>query len=163
MGDPINVIALAHATGLLSLDGFARLAAIGERRQFAKGDELMKQGDPATTMYVILAGRVSVVREHQDLSTPIVLAYLGPGEVVGEMGLLDGEPRSATVTAVEDTIAVEVPADVLDKAVRENPDLYGSLVKLLSKRLRSTDELVADVAASGAPPPAVDEGPSKKK
>jgi len=137
---------MAHAGGLLSLDGFARLAAAGTRREFATGELLMRQGEPAESLFVILSGKVSVVREHPDLSTPIMLATLGPGEIVGEMGLLDGEPRSATVTALEDMVTMEVPDAVLGEMVKRHPDLYATLVKVLSRRLRSTDELAAEIA-----------------
>jgi CRP-like cAMP-binding protein len=157
VGDPVSIFTLAHASGLLSLDGFARLAAAGERRSFNAGDELMRQGDEASTMYVILSGKVSVVREHPDLSSPIVLAFLGPGEIVGEMGLLDGEARSATVEAVEDTITMEVTKEALTQSVLRHPDLYGALVKVLSRRLRDTNDLAASIASSAgaeADPPA---------
>ena len=100
-------------------------------------------------MYVILSGKVSVVREHPDLSSPVVLAFLGPGDIVGEMGLLDGEPRSATVEAVEDTVTMEVSKDSLTRSVLAHPDLYGALVKVLSRRLRDTNDLAASLA-SGA-------------
>ena len=129
------------------MDGFARLAAVGERRSFNQGDRLMKQGDAAHSLFVILSGRVSVVREHKDLATPIHLAFLGSGEVVGEMGLLDGEPRSATVTAIESTLAMEVPQTELAKVVSENPDVFAELAKVLSRRLRSTDETAAGIAS----------------
>ena len=157
MGDPVSIFSLAHASGLLSLDGFARLAAAGERKTFNAGDELMRQGADASTMYVILSGKVSVVREHPDLSSPIVLAFLGPGEIVGEMGLLDGEPRSATVEAVEDTITMEVSKEALTQSVLRHPDLYGALVKVLSRRLRDTNDLAASIASTAgadAEPPA---------
>lgn len=149
MGDPTGIFSLAHAAGLLTIDGFARLAAAGERRTYASGERLMKQGEAAASMWVILSGKVSVVREHKDLAVPIPLAMLGPGEVVGEMGLLDGDPRSATVTAVEPTITMEVPQTALSLMVAEHPDLYGALVKVLSKRLRDTNELVAESASTG--------------
>lgn len=146
VGDPGTLFSLAHASGLLSLDGFARLAALGERRVFGDGEELMRQGAEASSMFVILSGKVSVVREHPDLSSPIILAHLGPGEIVGEMGLLDGEPRSATVTAVEETVTMEVPGASLAQCVVRYPDLYGALVKVLSRRLRDTNELAAELA-----------------
>ena len=149
MGDPIGIFALADASGLVSLDGFARLAAAGERRVFAEGDELMRQGDDANSMFVVLSGKVRVTREHRDLSAPMVLAILGPGEIVGEMGLLDGEPRSATVDAVEDTITMEVSKEALTRAVLRYPELYGALAKVLSKRLREAGDLAASLA-SGA-------------
>lgn len=150
MGDPSTIFALTHASGTLTLDGFARLAALGERRVFAEGEDLMRQGDVADSLFVILEGQVQVVREHPHLSTPITLAALGAGEVVGEMGLLDGEPRSATVTALEETVAMRVPEHALRSCIARHPDVYASLLKVLSKRLRSTNDLAAELA--GAPP-----------
>jgi CRP/FNR family transcriptional regulator, cyclic AMP receptor protein len=158
VGDPSTIFALTHASGTLTLDGLARLAALGDRRVFAEGEELMRQGDVADSLFVILEGQVRVVREHPHLSTPITLAALGAGEVVGEMGLLDGEPRSATVTALEETVAMRVPEHALRLCVARHPDVYGSLLKVLSKRLRSTNDLAAEMAVSGTntdPPPEV--------
>jgi len=141
---------MAHASGMLSLDGLARLAAVGERRSFAKDDLVMKQGDAATSLFVLLSGEVSVVREHPDLSEPVQLAILGPGEVVGEMGLLDGEARSATVTALGPMVAMEIGAGQLEEIVERFPEVYGALVKVLSKRLRKTDELAAEIKSRTA-------------
>jgi CRP-like cAMP-binding protein len=147
IGDAMSPATFVDSTARLSLDGFARLAALGERAVFARGSELMHQGEEADCLYVILAGGVSVVREHPHLSTPIVLAQLGPGEIVGEMGLLDGEPRSATVTAIEDTVTVAIPGGVLNGFIAEHPDMYGSLSRVLSKRLRATNDFAASLAA----------------
>lgn len=149
MGDPTAIFGLAHASGLLTIDGFARLAAVGERRSYAAGERLMKQGEAADSMFVILSGKVHVVREHPDLASPIPLATLGSGEVVGEMGLLDGDPRSATVTAAEPVVAMQVPQTALSQIVAQHPDIYGALVKTLSKRLRDTNELAAQIAGNG--------------
>lgn len=142
--------ALASTSELVSLDGFARLAALGSRRTFANGEQLMRQGEEAATLYLILSGEVTVVREHAALSMPVVLASLGPGEVVGEMGLLDGDRRSATVTAAEDTVTAEVGADDVARIVAEHPQIYGALVKVLARRLRKTDELTAEIASGGS-------------
>lgn len=112
----------------------------------------MRQGDEASCLHVILAGKVSVAREHAALSNPVILAFLGPGEVVGEMGLLDGEPRSATVIAIEDTVTVEVAADALAECVAEYPQVYAELARVLSRRLRSTDELAAEIVGGTVRP-----------
>lgn len=149
---PVGVISGAASSvddPRLSLNGFARLAALGERAIFPEGVELMHQGDEPDCLYVILSGHVSVVREHPHLSTPIVLAQLGPGEVVGEMGLLDGEARSATVTALEDTVTVAIPGGVLSGFIAKHPDVYGSLSRVLSKRLRATNDLAAEAVGQG--------------
>lgn len=143
-GEAIPRARLAHEAVDLSLNGFARLVGAGERRTFAAGTDLMHQGDTAGCMFVILSGRVSVVRHHPHLSSPIVVATLGAGETVGEMGLLDGEPRSATVTAVEDTVTVEIPGDAVRDCVANDPQLYASFGRVLSKRLRAMNDLAAE-------------------
>ncbi len=149
MGEPTPLLSLGRSPDLLTVEAFARLAAAGERRTYAPGERLMKQGESADCLWVILSGSVNVVREHRDLATPILLATLGTGQVVGEMGLLDGEPRSATVTAVEPTVTMRVPSPTLSRVVEEHPGLYGALVKVLSKRLRDTNELAAQIASDG--------------
>ena len=139
---------LAEANGFrdIPLDGLRRLAEQGQPRSFEAGAELMRQGEVGNAMYVILRGRVRVERSHPDLTEPLALAELGPGEVVGEMGLLDGSPRSATVTAVDETETVELSADVLGQVVVQYPDVSGALLRLLTRRLRSTDELADELA-----------------
>ena len=134
----------------IPLDGLARLAERGHPRIFVMGSVLMRQGDPAETMYVILSGKVRVERSHPALIEPVVLADLGQGEVVGEMGLLDGEPRSATVTALEDTETLEMDAADLSYTVLRYPEVSMALLRTISRRLRSIDELAAQLAgASG--------------
>src|SRR6266540_628036 len=90
--------------------GLVELAREGRHRVFAPGDALMRQGEHADCLHIILSGRVRVERTHPDLLDAVVLTELEAGEVVGEMGVLDGEPRSATVTAIEATETLELSA-----------------------------------------------------
>ena len=140
-------LGVAEAFAEIPVDAIARFAAVGRRRLFASGSALMRQGEESDAMFVILSGSVRVVRMHPDLREPFVLATLGPGEVVGEMGALDGARRSATVTAIDDTMVMALDAQTVARMVLENPELYGRLVRVLSKRLRSTDELAAEMRA----------------
>lgn len=80
------------------------------KRRFDAGTVLMRQGEIAASMHFILSGRVLVERHEPNLPDPIVLAELGPGQVVGEIGVLTGQPRSATVTAIEATETIELRA-----------------------------------------------------
>ncbi len=117
------------------------LAARGARRLFAAGAVLMRQGDPSLSLFVILSGRVRVDRTTGSTET-MRLAELGPDEIVGEMGVLDAEPRTATVTALEDTQTLELLASALAIALVESPAVSTGLLRLLSRRLRTTDELI---------------------
>lgn len=114
---------------------------IGKRRSFAVVETLMAQGEKATAMYVILRGRVRVVRHMPD-GTSVALAELGPGEGVGEIGMIDQGPRTATVVAIEPTDTVEFQAQSFATLANSSSRFYEMLARVLVQRLRATDELV---------------------
>lgn len=128
-----------------------RLIDRGQRRRFPKGTVLMRQGEHADAMYVILEGSVRVERTDRRLARPLHLADLGSGQVVGEIGILNRVPRTATVTASSDVVAVELSRTETLKAIQEVPGLPLALLQLVSKRLAETDELAARVAAKTPP------------
>jgi CRP-like cAMP-binding protein len=126
-----------------------QLASRGERRTFLPGAVLMRQGDASDCMHVIMNGRVRVEQSHAALIAPIELAVLGRGEVVGEMGVLDGGPRSATVLAIEPAETFELGADVVADVILENPEVGARLLRTMSRRIRDTNELAAAMARKG--------------
>ena len=123
-----------------SLDGLSDLAQLGRLRGFVPGAVIITQGDESHSMYIILRGRVRVEREHADLVNPIVLAELGPGETVGEMGVLEHARRSATVIAIEETEVVEIDQEGLRDVLISSPGVATALLRTLSRRLRAADE-----------------------
>lgn len=135
----------------LSAEGVRILADKGRPRSFAKGGVLVRQGEVAETVHVIVRGRVRVERAHPALVEPLVLAELGPDEVVGEMGVLDGEPRSASAVAEEPTETRELTAALLAELVDKHPVVAAGLLRVLSTRLRSTNEILARATAASAP------------
>jgi CRP-like cAMP-binding protein len=137
----------------IPLNGLSHLAEQGREQTFPAGAILMQQGESSHNMYVIVSGKVSVERSHPALIDPIILAELGPGDVVGEMGLLDDEPRTATVIANEDTETVELGAGALSEAMVRYPEVAKSLLRMLSRRLRSTDELIEQMLRTGQTAP----------
>src|SRR5437899_10017004 len=100
-----------------------RLAAAGIRSVFAIGALLTQQGDPADSIHVIVNGAVRVERSHPDLTEPVELARLGAGEVVGEIGVLDGGVRTATVVAIEDTETLQLSAEQLVQTILRHPEV----------------------------------------
>src|SRR5688572_25379864 len=133
----------------LPRDALAQLVRKGQPSVFAVGSVLIAQGEPSTSMHFIIRGQVQVQRQHPDLIEPVVFATLGPGEAVGEMGLLDGEPRSATVVAVQETETLEVSSPAMADMILNHPDSAMPLLLTLSKRLRTTNDLTAFLAANG--------------
>jgi len=97
-------------------------------------------------MYVILSGRVRVDRDATGQTAPAVLAELGANDVVGEIGVLDGGARTATVTALEQTRTLELHRTLLSVVLLQYPDVAGELLRTLSRRLRSTDEILDTLA-----------------
>lgn len=125
----------------LDRDLVSEMLHVGKRRSFAVLETLIAQGETATSMYVILRGRVRLVRHTPDGDT-VVLAELGPGEGVGEIGLIDQRPRTATVVAIEPTDTLEIHAHGFATLADSSPRFYELLARVLGQRLRATDELL---------------------
>jgi CRP-like cAMP-binding protein len=142
MASPLAHVALFKE---LPEPGLQMLAERGRPKRFAAGTMIMRQGDASDALHVITRGRVRVERDRAG-ETPLVLAELGAGDVVGEIGLLDNSPRSATVTAIEDTETLEIHATVMALVVMQFPQVAAALLRTLSRRLRNADEL-ADALA----------------
>jgi CRP-like cAMP-binding protein len=112
----------------------------GRRKLFMDGAMLMQQGQASDCLYVLLRGTVKVEREVN--GGVITLAELGPGDVVGEMGVLIGAPRSATVTALEDLETVQLDGPSLKATFEQNAAVLLAIMRLVSERAKTTDELV---------------------
>lgn len=154
--NPLGRVALFRG---VALAGLQQLAQRSVRRTFPPGAVIMRQGDIGDTMHVILRGVVRVERTSPDLPQALELAKLGPGEVVGEMGVLDSLPRTATVTAIDPVETLEINASDLARVMLDHPSAAIALLRTVSRRLRQADELAAYYAerSRAAPPPA--EGP----
>ncbi len=130
--------------GVIDADVLPRLAAHGYRRTYDRGHILIRQGDPSPSMYLIVDGRVRVERAVPALARPLHIADVGPGGIVGEMGILSGLARSATVTALTDVLAIELSYDDTLRALSEITELPQVLRRLIEKRLRENEALFAE-------------------
>lgn len=122
------------------------LIRFGAVRAYAPEEPLMRQGEPSTSVHFLLGGQVRVERQRRTDAQPVVLAHLGRGEIVGEMGVMVDLPRSATVVAAEPTTTLELDGASFERAARAFPILHRVLAKLLSERLRRTSERVSDAS-----------------
>jgi CRP-like cAMP-binding protein len=119
-----------------------RLTKAMVERRFPKGHVIVKEGDQAVAFYVISAGQVEVVKGI-DQEKPQLLATLGAGEFFGEMALLDGYPRSASIRALDDTECVVLSRWDFIAELRSSPDIAVGILPVLSRRLREADEELA--------------------
>ena len=111
----------------------AGLARVLEEVDFPPGAELMHAGAVEDWLFVVVEGEVEVVR-------PDRLVRLGPGSVVGELAVLDPQPRSATVTAASPVRAFRLRKAAVDEAVRTRPEIAAGVITELVHRLRESHE-----------------------
>ncbi len=107
-------------------------------RFLAAGDQLIKEGDKAAFVYILKQGRLSAYRIREDKK--LVLGAIEPGEFVGEMAYINGEPRTAHVEALTDCELIEIPLGTLDKLLQLRPSWSKSLMLTLAKRLQTANE-----------------------
>lgn len=102
----------------LAQETWRALLAAGAVRRFSTGEVLMRQGDPGTYVLALTAGNVKVSRVESQ-GDELLLAVRGPGEIIGEIAVLDGTVRSATVTSLGPCITYVLPAARFLRIIRE--------------------------------------------
>jgi len=115
------------------------LAGIATERSFKPGDLLMKQGESGIGLFIILSGRVRV--EKTDLSGRMVEeAENGSGDILGEMAVFDGAPRSASVRALEETVCLVLASWEFNAFLKAHPEAALELLPIVVKRFRETND-----------------------
>jgi len=104
------------------------------------GTTVFRQGDPGGSVYVIRAGKVRVLKETAGRQR--MVTTLGPGDFFGEMAVVTGRPRSATVEVVEDAELLKVPADKLQEMVAGNGEVAIRLIQHLAERLEHANRFI---------------------
>ncbi len=104
-------------------------------RKLAPGDILMKKGDLADSLFIINEGWVKIVTVDSK-GDELIINKCGPGEVIGEMALLDSGPRSASVVALENSEALELKNDVFQDVLDNHPEISLAIIRSYSNRLR---------------------------
>ncbi len=120
------------------------------RRKVPKGSILFYAGDPGNSCYMLLDGKIKIVVNADD-GREHILGLLGPHDLFGEMSLLDGEPRSASAIAVEESNVVVIQREDFLKVLADQPLIPMKLLSVLSRRLRRTDGHVESLAFLSAP------------
>jgi small-conductance mechanosensitive channel len=125
----------------LSDDQLDALLPRGRLIHFGRGEKVIEQGDEGNSMFILVDGEANVVVERN--GSPVHVASLRSGDCFGEMSLLTGERRSATILAHTDCEVVEIGKPVLARSLKENPELLTKLSALLAKRQMETEGIVA--------------------
>ena len=125
-------------------DMLAVLSQKAHKRMLNKDEILFHKGDEGASLFVILSGRVKIVTQDVD-DNEVILNKVGTGEIIGEMALLDFEPRSAGVVALEKTSALELSRKDFMEIMKAQPDLALSLIRNLSSRLRHNTSYIEKI------------------
>jgi CRP-like cAMP-binding protein len=110
------------------------IVAVAQESGFQAGQIIVTQGTPGQAFYLILSGRVEIIRDGQSLGA------FGPGDFFGEMSLLDQAPRSATIKALEPTLCMMLSSWDFKALLEQHPSIAVKLLEILSRRLRVADE-----------------------
>ena len=134
----------------LSAGQLGALERIALRRKVAKGDMLFSQGEEAEGFYVLLSGKVKVLKLSSQGKTQI-LGILGPGDTVGEVPVFEGVTYPAYAQTMEDSALVFFPRERFIQVIKENPDLALGMMAILSRRLRRLTTLAESLALREVP------------
>ena len=126
----------------LSAAELERIAGVAIPRSFPRGVRVFHEGDNSDACYIVRSGDLRVTREHSD-GRAIALATLATGDIFGELAMLDGEARSASVETLSDAELLALPAADVRRLLADHPDISVKLIVALTRRLRETNERVA--------------------
>lgn len=120
----------------------AGLSLLARPMKISAGTTLFENGDPGNGCYAVLEGSMKVSLLSVDGDEQL-LAVLGPGDLVGELALLDGRPRSATVSALKDAQLAFIDKAAFERFADENPAVYRHMLAIVGKRLRHANDVLA--------------------
>jgi CRP-like cAMP-binding protein len=126
-----------------SLTELGRICSLTKERWARAGEVLTRQGAPGLEAFVIVEGKATATRHGREI------AALGPGSLFGELALLDGNPRTATVTADTSMVLLVLSRSEFSSLLVQVPTVSRKIISELGMRLRRTDELLDPMADGG--------------
>ncbi len=129
----------------LAIERLVPIARVAVARKMPRGTTVLRAGDHTDYVYLILAGNIKVLVSDEE-GREVILSNLGPGEFFGEMGVLDDNPRSATVLTVSACELVVIAKADFKRCLAENFDVSLYIMRNLVKRLRTADRQIESLA-----------------
>ena len=127
-----------------------RFADMTRERFYPRGSVILFENDPGDSLFVVREGRVKVVLIGED-GREVILGVLGVGQHFGELALIDEQPRSAHVIAMEDASLIVLRREDFHKKVETTPSVAWSLLLELSRRLRRADDKIGGLVLLDVP------------
>lgn len=123
-------------------DILASVARIIEEVEVTQGENFIREGKSGDCLFVVIEGEVRV---HSDNKT---ITLLGSGKTVGELALLDPEPRSASVTAMEDTLLFRIDREPFAELMADRHEIAHGVIRALTRRLREQGRIITGLSAA---------------
>ena len=142
---PIEILRKTPLFSGLGESELASVAALAQRKRCEAREHVVLQSDPATELFVIVYGHLKVVSAGAE-GRDTALNLMGPGEVIGEVPLFDGGPRSATVIALEPCELLVIRREPFLRLIESQPKIAMELLRVLARRLRRLTERSEDIA-----------------
>lgn len=141
-GDVLELLSRVPLFSELDPEDLEPISRVAIPRAFSKGVRVFHEGDESDACYIVRSGDLRVTREHPD-GRAIALATLGAGDIFGELAMLDGGTRSASVETLSESELLALAAADFRRLLTDNPSIAVKLVVALTRRLRETNERVS--------------------
>ena len=122
------------------------IAGICTERSFKAGEYIMRQGESGIGLFIVLSGKVRVEKKNTS-GQQVELAENGPGDILGEMAVFDGSPRSASVAASVDTTCLVLASWEFNSFLKAHPEAALELLPIVVKRFRETNEALVTLGS----------------
>lgn len=134
--DLLNLLEQHSLFSHLTQSALYRLVQLAQVHSFRKGDLILQEGSIGVGCYIILSGKVTVIKG-METTHQRRIAELGEGEIIGEMSVIDDEPYSTSVRALEDTQCIMIERWDFKAQMQAYPEIALQLLPILAKRLRT--------------------------
>jgi CRP-like cAMP-binding protein len=148
--DIADFLATVPLLSRIAPDELRRFAELTREKQYPKGSVILFEDDPGDSLFIVRSGRVKVVLVSED-GREVILGVLGVGEHFGELSLIDDQPRSAHVIAMEDATLLVLRRDDFRRRVEVNPSVAWAMLAELSRRLRRADGKIGGLVLLDVP------------
>jgi len=145
-----RILETTQLLGALPPETLEQLRTVTTVRTIARNEVLFRQGDPASELFGIVSGRIAILTRSPDGRESLV-AVLDEGSLFGEIAMFDDGPRSADARALEESQVLVLGYDAMRSAIQAQPTLLWVIVRMLARRLRDTDEALADAVFLDVP------------
>jgi CRP/FNR family cyclic AMP-dependent transcriptional regulator len=121
-----------------------------ERVEFPRGTVIFNEGEPGDRLYIVSTGKVKIGRRSPD-GRENLLSIFGPSDMFGELSIFDPGPRTSTATTVTDVRAYTMDRNALREWIAQRPEIAEQLLRVVARRLRRTNNLLADLIFTDVP------------